>query len=30
MVHSALYAFVRLYLRLSICHTGGSVKNGWS
>jgi len=27
---SALYAVARASVRPSVCHTGGSVKNGWS
>jgi len=27
---SALYAIARPSVCLSVCHTGGSVKNGWS
>jgi len=27
---SALYAIARASVRPSVCHTGGSVKNGWS
>jgi len=27
---SALYAIARSSVRPSVCHTGGSVKNGWS
>jgi len=29
-MQSALYAIARPYVRLSVSHTGGSVKNGWS
>jgi len=28
--YSALYAIARPAVRLSLWHTGGSVKNGWS
>jgi len=27
-IYSALYAIARPSVRLSVCHTGGSVKNG--
>jgi len=27
-MHSALYAIARPCVRLSVCHTGGSYKNG--
>jgi len=29
-MQSALYAIVRPSVGPSVCHTGGSVKNGWS